>query len=903
MNKKEMLIINETQNEYENLLISRILDDSLVIKTINFSSPTGTGKTKMMADIISKMSDDFYFVITTLSKGQLSHQIDFEIKRFVKKNNYIVYGLNDYTKNTILQEEDIISRIPTCKKIIWFRDEGHINTNRWMEILEKLTYKIVNVSATPKYNSETDINCNFNHTMMLRTVIQSEGTPEDALKKLIEVKENHKNVANYNPCAIFRILDENILSLTIGLCKKYHLKVINITDEDYDMKEICKDDNEYDVIINKFKIIEGIDIRRAHVLYMTNEPKNPATTIQIIGRCRRNALLYRNDLDILSSTNKTLLENTRVCYVFYNVKGMNIDEDENGNLVSNFCDTISVQALKPNIFIRLKKGFLNNGLFVFESNGESGEFFVSVDEKTGFNVLTPENSFYEEKNYSKIEYIEVQHRIISSIYSVSELIDDQRTTMGYANGFLSLQSPRHKEYILKKEKSDKIIEYLTDNKVSPCKLTIKKENKYPYICEYGELDGPKTFFSENIDFDRLPILEIIGRMYRVYYNKEKRFKSEEEALAFMDSLKIEYPLNEDMKVYKQVHFTLSYSVCYTPVISFEHLCANNRMQEKRRIEYENFKKANRDKILTTKNHYSVSLSLLQCKEISDKEIAMLAGDMKIVKDGGLYRWIEDTNVTSKIAKYTKFNVYISNKYADILSIASAYFYNNDNHIFKTKKLNSMFGFCVEYTVKELLDLLCKNNNSVKNDFSYYLRNVRLAPELLNNSQWIYDRGVKVFLVENAIRIYRSQMKSVFNLDARRIPSISYDKLVDEEEFIDKVIEMARRTLDFIVSKFGLNSANIDSRYFAHKVECNLSVSHITGLADFIIDDTIIELKCTSCIDSKYVKQVLGYHWLSQKHNLNINKVMIYEAIKDKYILVDLKNKMIDSNGMEKTIKS
>ena len=108
-----------------------------------------------------------------------------------------------------------------------------------MEILEEKSYKIINVSATNKNNSDDDVKCNFNHTMMLRTVVQSEGEPKDALDKLLEVKNQHKNVSGYNPCAIFRVLDDNILSKTIQGCEKRNLKYINITDEKFDMSEIC----------------------------------------------------------------------------------------------------------------------------------------------------------------------------------------------------------------------------------------------------------------------------------------------------------------------------------------------------------------------------------------------------------------------------------------------------------------------------------------------------------------------------------------------------------------------------------------------------------------------------------------------------------------------------------------
>ncbi|MCR5775912.1 MAG: hypothetical protein K6G84_00660, partial [Lachnospiraceae bacterium] len=44
------------------------------MKAINFTSPTGTGKTKMMSKLIDRLPE-YYYIITTLSKGQLNRQI------------------------------------------------------------------------------------------------------------------------------------------------------------------------------------------------------------------------------------------------------------------------------------------------------------------------------------------------------------------------------------------------------------------------------------------------------------------------------------------------------------------------------------------------------------------------------------------------------------------------------------------------------------------------------------------------------------------------------------------------------------------------------------------------------------------------------------------------------------
>lgn len=397
-------VINNTQDAYIDELVSIIHSPEYeYMRTINFSSPTGTGKTKMMGKLINKFPN-FYFIITTLSKAQLHIQIHNSLIKDCLYGNFHVYGSADYKINSKLQAEDIIRDIPGNAKCIWLRDEGHIRTNRFEELLIDRCYKVINFSAT---NIHSDIQCNFTHTMMLRTVNQSAGTPEDAIYKLLEIKAAHENVANYNPCAIFRCISGNdkIYKKVVDLCNKNHLKYIDITAENFNMSELCEDNNEYDVIINKFKIVEGIDIRRAHVLYMDNQPGNHATTIQAIGRCRRNALLYRDDIDILSPENEILLKKTRNCYVYYNVQSMKVDIDENGELQYAFCDHISCEALRPSSTIEVIDGQLLNGLYIIELEGISGTFDVIKDKNTGFNVVSPASPFYDEIIVSQNEYI------------------------------------------------------------------------------------------------------------------------------------------------------------------------------------------------------------------------------------------------------------------------------------------------------------------------------------------------------------------------------------------------------------------------------------------------------------------------------------------------------------------
>jgi len=258
MTKKEVFEeINRIQDSYVEELIELINDPEYEkMKAISFTSPTGTGKTKMMAKLINKCPQ-FYYIVTTLSKGQLHIQVRNSLKQDCKQNNFTVYGSSDYRINSLLEAEDIINRIPVNSKCIWLRDEGHIKTSRYEELLENVCYKIINFSAA---NINSDIVCNFTQTMMLRTVNQTNGSPTDAINKLIQIKRIHKDISNYNPCAIFRYVggDQDLIDDIIWLCKRNKLNYINITDEKFDMADLCRDDNKYDVIINKFKLVEGI---------------------------------------------------------------------------------------------------------------------------------------------------------------------------------------------------------------------------------------------------------------------------------------------------------------------------------------------------------------------------------------------------------------------------------------------------------------------------------------------------------------------------------------------------------------------------------------------------------------------------------------------------------------------
>ena len=434
--------INDTQDFYVDELIKiikHINKDFDELKEVDFTSPTGTGKTVMMSKLINKMPD-YFFVITTLSRGQLRIQIEDGIrKRISNQDQVLVFGLNEFTKNTKLQLQDFETMLSGKENIVWIRDEGHIATNRWQEVLRNRAISIINFSATNKSNN--GIQCNFTHTMMLRTVSQQIGTINDAIERLIIVKNSHKGVPNYNPCALFRIMNDDLANKVCDLCKIYNLKAINITEEDFDMSSLCEDGNEYDVIINKFKITEGIDLKRCHVIYMDNKPGNESTVVQVIGRARRNALLWRDDINILSQNNKKLLEDTRQSYIYYNIEETKVEQSDNGELLLTLCGIVSVENLKCDIDINVENGRLPNGLKILELKNQTGKFHISKDPDLGFNIVNS-LSFYEDQtiqNEQDVINLENYNYNVKKIYFNHEIID-------YIESFESKYGPRFDRY-------------------------------------------------------------------------------------------------------------------------------------------------------------------------------------------------------------------------------------------------------------------------------------------------------------------------------------------------------------------------------------------------------------------------------------------------------------------------
>ena len=99
-----------------------------------------------------------------------------------------------------------------------------------------------------------------------------------------------------------------------------------------------------------------------------------------------------------------------------------------------------------------------------------------------------------------------------------------------------------------------------------------------------------------------------------------------------------------------------------------------------------------------------------------------------------------------------------------------------------------------------------------------------------------------------------------------------------------VVELGSRTAKFVKKELYHNAKPINN------YDPDLSINHISGLADYITEDTILDVKVRNYIDEKCVRQVLAYHYLSTKRSdLHIKKGIVYDAVSDKAITIDILN--------------
>ena len=259
--------------------------NSLVCKTeeqdiITFKSPTGSGKTFMMADFMNRVltdNSDTVFLVSSLSKGNLAKQnydkfVEYSDSRIFDKINpylinsetagenrlYIPTEYNVYVLPRDLYKDksklkqgallDFLRAVTTKKplglekKIYVIKDECHIATSNLDSLSHDYFSKVFNFSATPKLQrgqkpdveiKELDaVNCKLIKAVSYQDENETVG---DAFDKFEKIKEKYI-LLGINPCIIIQIsnkekADEEIEKIQLELSKR-DLKWMLIVDND-----------------------------------------------------------------------------------------------------------------------------------------------------------------------------------------------------------------------------------------------------------------------------------------------------------------------------------------------------------------------------------------------------------------------------------------------------------------------------------------------------------------------------------------------------------------------------------------------------------------------------------------------------------------------------------------------
>lgn len=256
-------------------------------REITFRAPTGSGKTRMMADFMNRVlveHTDVVFLVSTLSKGDLARQNYNSFKECADKG--VFPNLNPYLINTDISGEETLF-IPTdynvyvlprdlykkngrlmqgamtnflqtiteqffqygMKKRIWLiKDECHQATNNLDDLSDTYFEKVFNFSATPnmKRGQVPDVQITDEQAVEAKLIkrLELEEDPaipvEAAIDKLLEIRGRYNNELRTNPCLIIQISNKDKAQqewqqkICPAIDKHQELKWMLIVDKDKD---------------------------------------------------------------------------------------------------------------------------------------------------------------------------------------------------------------------------------------------------------------------------------------------------------------------------------------------------------------------------------------------------------------------------------------------------------------------------------------------------------------------------------------------------------------------------------------------------------------------------------------------------------------------------------------------
>ena len=240
----------------QNRAISELFKKAHYQKKLTFRAPTGSGKTRMMADFMNRIlaeQHDVIFLVSTLSKGDLAQQnydtflscaqsdVFPELKPYLinteisgEEELFIPIDYNVYVlPRDLFKNGGVLTRGPLdhflrtmtngdfCaglgKRIYLIKDECHQATNNLDEISDRFFERTFNFSATPnlKRGQKPDVQISDEEAEAAKLIKKvhfiddDKATVEDAIDKFLEIKRQYNNLLGVHPCLIIQISNKD----------------------------------------------------------------------------------------------------------------------------------------------------------------------------------------------------------------------------------------------------------------------------------------------------------------------------------------------------------------------------------------------------------------------------------------------------------------------------------------------------------------------------------------------------------------------------------------------------------------------------------------------------------------------------------------------------------------------
>jgi type III restriction enzyme len=230
--------------------VKKLVAESKDKREIVFKSPTGSGKTYMIADYMNRIlteREDIVFLVSSLSKGDLARQnyekfCEYKTADFTRLNPYLINSTIAGEERLYIPPEYNVYSLPLSlykkggrlmqgvldafflhitgtkmlggleKKIVLIKDECHIATSNLDNLPEKYISQIIDLSATPKLNRGQYPNVEITDeaaeaAKLIKTIKWGEENDklEIALSKFESIKTDYRNKLGVNPCLIIQI--------------------------------------------------------------------------------------------------------------------------------------------------------------------------------------------------------------------------------------------------------------------------------------------------------------------------------------------------------------------------------------------------------------------------------------------------------------------------------------------------------------------------------------------------------------------------------------------------------------------------------------------------------------------------------------------------------------------------